>query len=162
MRKLISKLLITTAFLVGIASHATAQGTSVNLILTLTNGEEQTLMLSDQSQLHFDNGESLVIDDGNGTTMTFPLANIRKIVCAELTDLQESPASQLQILPNPSYDHFIIRNLSGTGTARIYALDGRLMKSFEATEGQVVDLSGLSSGMYLLHLDGQTLKLMKL
>ena len=132
------------------------------LLLTLTNGEEQTIQLSDQSQLHFDNGESLVIDDSNGTTTTFALANIRKIVCAELTDIQENAASQLQILPNPSYDHFIIRNLSGPGTARIYALDGRLMKSFEATEGQVVDLSGLSSGMYLLQLDSQTLKLMKL
>jgi hypothetical protein len=162
MRNLFSKLLTLIAFLIGIASYATAQGTSVNLILTLTNGEEQTLQLSDQSHLHFDNGENLVIDDGNGTTLTFALANIRKIVCAELTDLQESAASQLQILPNPSYDHFIICNLSGPGTARIYAIDGRMMKSFEATEGLSVDISELPSGMYLLHLDGQTLKLMKL
>ena len=162
MRNLFFKLLTLIAFLGGITFHATAQGTSVNLILTMTNGEEQTILLSDQSQLSFANGESLVIDDGSGTPMTFALAGIRKMVCAEVTDVQESTASQLLILPNPSRSHFIIRNLQGNGTARIYALDGRLMKSFEATEGLSVDISELSSGMYLLNIDGQTLKLMKL
>ena len=162
MRHLFIKTLTITALLFGIASFATAQGTSVKLVITKTNSEEQILSLSDQSQIHFENGESLVIDDGNGSTHTFLLSEIRKMICAETTGNQESTLSKLQLFPNPTHNGFIVNGLKGSSPARIYALDGRLMKSFEATEGTPVDLSELSSGMYLLHINGQTLKLMKL
>ena len=161
MRKFFSKLLILCAFLVGITSFAAAQGTSVNLTLTMTNGEEHSLLLSDLSQLSFENGERLVIENGNDT-YTFQLSEIRKMVCSELTDTEENHVSQAQLFPNPSHDSFIVNGITGTHSARVYALDGRLVKTFEATEGQSVDISELSSGMYLLHLNGQTLKLMKL
>ena len=45
---------------------------------------------------------------------------------------------------------------------KVIAIDGRLVKEFEASEGSVIDISGLSAGMYLLNINGQTLKLMKL
>lgn len=161
MRRFVFKTLALLAFLIGLASMATAQ-TSVNLIITKTNGEEQTFFLSDQSQLSFQDGEYLIIDDGMNNVITYPLSQIRKMVCAEILGTSEDSDSRLQIFPNPSRDSFIIRNLQGEGLARIYALDGRLMQSFEATEGMVVNIGELSSGMYLLNVNGQTLKLMKL
>ena len=161
MRRFVIKTLTLLAFLIGLASMATAQ-TSVNLVITKTNGEEQTFLLSGQSQLSFENGEYLVIDDGTDNTFTYPLNQIRKMVCTEILGTSEESDSQLQIFPNPSRDSFVIRNLQGKGLARIYTLDGRLMQSFEATEGMVVSIAELSSGMYLLNVNGQTLKLMKL
>ena len=104
----------------------------------------------------------MIIEDGTGTTASFQLANIRKLVCSEIAGVGESNASELLLTPNPARDHFLISNLKNNCEARIYALDGRLMKTFMATEGMVVDISNLSSGMYLLHIDGQTLKMMKL
>lgn len=161
MRRFVFKTLTLLAFLIGLATMATAQ-TSVNLIITKTNGEEQSFLLSDQSQLSFENGEYLVIDDGTDNTITYPLDQIRKMVCSEILGASEENASKPQVFPNPSRDSFIIRNLQGVSTARIYALDGRLVQSFEATEGLVVNIAELPSGMYLLNLNGQTLKLMKL
>jgi len=161
MRICFSKLLILCAFLFGTAFFATAQGTSVNLVLTMTNGEEQSFLLSDQSQLSFEGGERLVIIDGN-STQSFELSQIRKMVCSELTDVDDNTLSKLQLFPNPSHNSFVIKGLQGSRPARIYALDGRLVKSFEAAEGVSVDISELSTGMYLLHINGQTSKLMKL
>ena len=154
------KAFLLLSLALGILSQAMAQ--NVSLVVTTTNGAEHTYQLTQESQLHFSNGESMVIEDGNGTVATFALAEIRKLVCSEVTGTEEDLASNLQILPNPSRSHFIVRNLSEACLGRIYTLDGRLAKEFEASEGSMVDISELAEGMYLLHINGQTLKLMKL
>ena len=94
--------------------------------------------------------------------MTYPLSEIRKIVCSEVTGTDENAETRLQIQPNPLRNSFVVTNLAETCRGRIFTLDGRLVKDFEASEGSVVDISELSSGMYLLNINGQTLKLMKL
>ena len=145
---------------VGLALLVKAQ--NVTLIVTNTNGTEQTYQLTEESQLHFENGERLVIENANGSNVTLQLSDIRKIVCSEMVGTEETAASQLQILPNPSHNQVILKNLSGNCQGRIYTLDGRMVKAFEASEGLMLDISDLSEGMYLLNIDGQTLKLMKL
>lgn len=147
-------------FFAGFLLRGTAQ--NVTLVVTTNDGEELAYQLTEESQLYFNNGESLVIDDGTGATATFQLADIRKIVCSEVADIQENTASRVQIFPNPARDCFVTHNLTGSKPARVYTLDGRLVKMFQASEGLLVDVSDLASGIYLLHIDGQTLKLMKL
>ena len=145
----------------GFLLRGTAQ--NVTLVVTMTNGTEHSYQLTNEGQLLFENnGEALTILDGTGTTATFQLADIRKLVCTEITEVSEDSLKGLQLLPNPARDHFLINKLQNEGEARLYSLDGRLMKSFIATEGMMVDISDLAPGMYLLHIDGQTLKMMKL
>lgn len=151
-----------SVFFIGIAFHANAQGTNVSLVLTMTNGEELIFQLSAASQLYFENGDHLIIEDGADVSESFPLNEIRKMVCTEILGTEENAISSLSLFPNPSYSSFIIKGLQDTAPARIYALDGRLVKSFEASEGMVVNIDELPVGMYLLHINGETLKLMKL
>lgn len=162
MKSFFLKILMLIVLFAGITFHANAQSTSICLIVTTIDGTEQIFQLTEESQLYFENGDKLVIEDGTRGTTTFELSQIRKLVCSDVTGTNESAAAQLQIFPNPAHNSFIIRNLTGTSLARIYSLDGRLLKAFQATEGSVVDLSDLSEGMYLLNINGQTLKLMKL
>lgn len=161
MRSFLSIFSLFILFFIGYPFQAKAQETNVTLIVTTTDGTEQTFQLTHEGQLYFEDGERLVIEDGTGSIATFQLGAIRKLVCTEITGVSESNASELLLTPNPSRDHFLISNLKNDCEARIYALDGRLMKTFNATESQVVDISELPQGMYLLHIDGQTLKMMK-
>ena len=160
MKKKIVKVLTLLCFMAGFMLQANAQ--NVTLIVTNTNGSEQTYQLTEESQLHFENGERLVIENANGSNVTLQLSDIRKIVCSEMVGTEENAASKLQILPNPSHNQVILKNLSGNCQGHIYTLDGRMVKAFEASEGMMLDISDLSEGMYLLNIDGQTLKLMKL
>ena len=162
MRLFFFKTLILITFLVGIVFHAEGQGTNVSLIVTTVDGTEQTFHLTESSRMFFENGTTLVIEEETGTTISYELADIRKLVCSEVTGTSENATSQLQILPNPTRNSFIIHNLCENSLARIYSLDGRLVKAFQASEGSVIDLSELSEGMYLLNINGRTLKLMKL
>lgn len=151
---------ILLLFLTGFLFHGTAQ--NVTLVVTTTDGTEHVYQLTEEGQLYFENGERLIIEDGTGTTASFQLANIQKLVSTEVTGVEESSASSLQLIPNPARNSFLIKNLQGSCLAHIYTLDGRLVKSFETSENQLVDISDLVPGMYLLHIDGQTLKMMKL
>ena len=162
MKNLFFKTLMLFTFLAGNVLLANAQDTSVTLVVTKTNGEELAFQLTENSQLYFENGEKLVIGEGQTVTAAFPLTEIRKMACTEYTGIGETAPSALQLMPNPSRDRFVIQHLQNSGEARIYTLDGRLVKSFTATEGLTVDISDLAPGMYLLHIDGQTLKMMKL
>lgn len=136
---------------------------NVTLVVTTTDGTEHSYQMTNEGQLLFENnGEQLTILDGTGTTATYQLANIRKLVCTEYVGVDESAATALQLFPNPTRDCFVISNLQSNCHGRIYTLDGQLVKEFEASEGAVIDISGLAKGMYLLHIDGQTLKMMKL
>ena len=162
MWKSVIKILIINILSINIASFVQAQDITVNLVVTTTDGADHLFQMTEESQLFFEDGNRLVIRDIDGTTVSFDLASIRKMACTETTGTDENLTSDLQLLPNPSRDCFIIRNLQGESTARVYTLDGRLVKTFLASEGQRIDISELSQGMYLLHLNGQTLKLMKL
>ena len=153
------KNLLLLFLFVGLAFHVNAQ--NVTLVVTNTNGIEQTYQLTEESQLHFENGERLVIEDGSGTTATFQLASIQKLVCTEVTSVDENESITLQILPNPAHDCFFIKNIQNNTLGHVYALDGRLVKTFEASDGMSIDISDMAPGMYLLHIDGQTLKMIK-
>ena len=155
-----NKTLLLLFLFMGLLFHGTAQ--NVTLVVTNNNGQEQTFQLSENGQMHFENGERLVIEDGFGTTATFQLDDIRKIVCSEPMGVDENAAKALQLVPNPSHNQVFIKNLSGNCQGHVYSLDGRMIKAFEAYEGMMLDISDLPEGMYLLNIDGQTLKLMKL
>ena len=142
------------ALLFGIAFQANSQSTNVTLVVTTTDGTEHLYQLTEESQLYFEDGLHLVIEDGIGNTETYPLSDIQKMVCTEITATEEMASSELMLLPNPMHDSFILHNLAEEGIARIYSLDGRLVKTFQASEGMVVDMSAFSQGMYLLHING--------
>ena len=162
MRHFLLKTLMLILLLGTTAFHVNAQGTLVALVVTTTDNEELTYLLTEESRLYFENGETLVINDGADATMTFELAKIRKIVCTEVTGTTENEAPMATVFPNPTHNRFMVKNLAEPCHARIFSLDGRLVKAFDAQDGDVIDISELAEGMYLLSINGLTLKLMKL
>lgn len=162
MRYLFHKTLALITLMVGMTFQMSAQSTNVSLIVTTTDGNEVVYQLTEQSHLYFEEGTSLVIEDGSGNSTTYPLDKVRKIVCSEIAGTQEDTLSKLRLFPNPSHDSFIVSGLTQDCLARIYALDGRMVKEFEAKAGLAVGIDELTSGMYLLNINGQTLKLIKL
>ena len=154
------KLLLLLLIIAGPLFQLTAQ--NAVCVVTTTDNVEHSIGLWEDHQMYFDQAYRLVIQNSPNANHVFPLSEIRKVVFTEITGTEENHASAPYILPNPSSNHFIVRNLPETCQGRVFALDGRLVKAFEASEGSVIDISELPKGMYLLQIQGQTLKLMKL
>ena len=157
MKRLFQCGLLLAALIFGLAFHLTAQSTQMTIYLS--DGAERTYFMTPSDRVYFEDNEVLVVE----TTVTmrsdrYNLADIRKITCAEAVGVQEDSGTSPILSPNPVHDTFILRNLNGEETVRIYALDGRLMKSMEVTSEQHIDISDLPIGLYLVKTERQTLK----
>lgn len=161
MKRLFQCGLLLAAIIFGLAFHLTAQ--SSQMTIYLNDGAERTYFMTPSDRVYFEDNEVLVVE----TTVTmrsdrYNLADIRKITCAEAVGVQEDSEASPILSPNPVHGAFMLRNLNGEETVRIYALDGRLMKSMEVTSEQHIDISDLPIGLYLVKTEHQTLKMIKL
>lgn len=157
----IIKVLLLLLFLAG--SHFYGDAQSTQIIVFLNDGTEQTYNLSEADRLYFEDNTKLVIEEvATKRAVTIPLANIRKITCDEFVGTEENADLNVNIFPNPVHNTMTFHNLNGKETIRIYALDGRLLKSFEISGSQTIDISDLSIGLYLVKTQSCTLKMIKL
>ena len=148
------------AFILGLAFHLTAQSTQMTI--HFNDGTERSYYMSENDRVYFEDNETLVVELAPTKSDRFNLADIRKITCAETESVSEASNASVQLFPNPSHDAFLIRNLNERQTVSIYALDGRIMKSFETAGDQWIDISDLPIGLYLVKTEYQTLKMIKL
>ncbi len=161
MKRLIQRGLLLVILALGLAFHLSAQ--SIQMTIHMNDGTENTYYMTESDRVYFEDNETLVVEFViNAKAHRYNLADIRKITCTETENVTEGNATSLCISPNPVHDAFVLRNLNGKETLHIYTLDGRLMKSLEAVEGQCVDISDLPIGLYLVKTGSQTLKMIKL
>ena len=67
--------------------------------------------------------------------------------------------NNIKISPNPTNDIVYIQTENGTTPElKLYSLDGRLLQQLRNME---IDLSTYSAGIYLLNIDGETVKILK-
>ena len=68
--------------------------------------------------------------------------------------------TELMVYPNPTSNSISIKGLTTTATVEVMTVEGRVVKTFEATSNTPVQLN-LASGMYLLNIsttEGKTVK----
>jgi hypothetical protein len=161
MKRLFKHGLMLSTFIIALVFSSKAQSTQV--VVTLNDGTEQNYAMTEADRMYFEDNTILVIEMGEyKNTVKIPLADIRKLTCLETEGTNENNATALSIFPNPVHDALVIRNLQGSQTVNIYALDGRLMKTFTASGEQAIDISDLAMGIYLVKTESATLKMIKL
>ena len=60
----------------------------------------------------------------------------------------------IKIFPNPSTHFIALENIKETGVYRIMAMDGRTVSSGTYEAGDLIDVSRLEAGVYLLNTEG--------
>ena len=175
MKSIFKRGLLLLAFLFGLTFHLAAQSTQMTIHLNdgteriyLMNesGNERTYFMNESDRVYFEDNETLVVElavyGKDVRSDRFNLADIRKITCQETEGVSETTNASVSLSPNPTHDAFMLHNLNGKQSVSIYALDGRLVKSAEVSENQLVDISDLPVGLYLVKTESQTLKMIKL
>ena len=160
MKSIFKRGLLLLAFILGLAFHLAAQSTQMTI--HFNDGSERSYYMSENDRVYFEDNETLVVELAPTKSDRFNLADIRKITCAETEGVSEVSNASVQLFPNSSHDAFLLRNLNERQTVSIYALDGRIMKSFETTGDQWIDISDLPIRLYLIKTERQTLKMIKL
>jgi hypothetical protein len=80
-------------------------------------------------------------------------------VSSSVTGLSEQSITVISVYPNPATTTL---NVTGsTGIAYLYNLTGKLILSQDLSQSTSINISGLSKGIYLLSVDGESMKVVK-
>lgn len=164
MKHQLNRRLLFVALLLGMVFQMAAQNTYVHVTIFLNDGTEETYDMLNSSYMYFEEGVRLVITEpiDGMTAVSYPLSDIRKITCQELEGTAENLGTDMAFFPNPTHNQVTFRNIRGKQMVKIYALDGCLIKTFQVTDNQTVDISALPAGLYLVNISSNIFKMMKL
>lgn len=139
-----------------------------SLVLKAVDGTENAKQLAILKKISFSNS-NLLVDYKNGSTDTYSLSNVRKVYFKSATTATEIPilsenTAKLTVYPNPVRDVLYLQNApEGNFTAYIYRMDVVLMTAIEVSAGsKSINVAHLSGGLYLLKINNQTCKFIKL
>ncbi len=156
-----NRFLLATALLCSFllyGGHVDAQ-----TLLIRSGGMDQQAAVSSVQKLTF-TGADMKLSYKEGVSVDYPLASISKMWFETGTsDVQEElalPSEAPSLYPNPAADYVEISG-AAEGEYQILQVDGKMMKKGYFTPGQPLDVTGLQPGLYLLQLQGITLKLSK-
>lgn len=151
----------TFLLLLLVSSYSFSQtGVTVNYY----DNNVQTFNVTSSGKLYFALDNLYVKIDGTTTPTTIPASIIRKITFSN--DLSTSTFGEnnnnLVLYPNPSSD--VIKIKSDTAVdlkVNIYSLYGQLVRQGIYQSDEDIDVSNLASGLYLVQVNGLTIKFSK-
>jgi len=153
-------LLLFMGYFIGSSAIINAQ---TGIIVHLNDGSEQSFNVSADGKLYF-SGDNLFIKDSAGTTSSIALSQIRKIIFENNTSGIEaySESGQMFIYPNPSSNYLRIGNISEqVVNVTVFSMNGKLLLRSEYRNGDQIDVSNLSHGLYIVRVDEQAFKFCK-
>ncbi len=138
-----------------------------SLLLTAKDGMATNRSLEIVRKFTFSNN-SLLINYLSGPVETYSLDNISKLtfksVITGVDELNLESSAIMKVYPNPVSDVVYIQNAPETDfTVSIYRMNGMLVLTTKLSSGsKSIDVSYLSSGLYLLNVNSRTFKFVKL
>ncbi|MBP5421081.1 MAG: T9SS type A sorting domain-containing protein [Paludibacteraceae bacterium] len=152
-------LFISSLFLLALTANAKEEGT---LRIVQLDNNEQREVLSIIGKITFSSEDMYLYSNDNQLLAQTSLKSIRKIVFeGEFSNNKEIAKNTLCIYPNPTQDVIVIDGLEKNETTRIYNLQGILLKTVQASEKTLIDVSSLAKGTYLLQVGTQIVKFIK-
>jgi hypothetical protein len=121
-------------------------------LIVLENPEWTTREI-ELSDLGF-NGQTVYLAFVNNTNDGYKLylddINVRK---NDPVGLQELTDVQIQVYPNPTTGNIKINCDKEINQVSVFSLEGKLMNEFNYNNGNLIDISNLNSGIYLLRIE---------
>jgi hypothetical protein len=152
---------ITLMLLLLISSYSFAQ---TGVTVTYYNGTTQAFNVATAGKLYFETDNLYVKTDATTAPTTIPVNIIRKITFSNTlaTTTFGTNSHHLVLYPNPGSD--VIRIQSDVNEdlkTKIYSLTGQLILEGVYQRGQDINVSDLTAGLYLVQVNGLTIKFSK-
>lgn len=132
--------------------------------VTYYDGTTQGFNVTSAGKLYFASDNLYVKLDGTTTPTTIPVTIIRKITFSATlaTTTFGENKNNLVLYPNPSSDIIRIKSYENEALKiTIYSLQGQLVHQGVYQTDEDINVSNLSSGLYLIQVNGVTIKFSK-
>ena len=146
-----------------ISSVATTNAQSTLLEIKKTDESEQKIAVMYLKKLTF-SGADMIVNYNTGNTENIAISDIRKMTFGTIEGLNTplEDENRISLYPNPAVDFIFFKNLkSENNRVSIYTVSGILVFT-TLLKSEIMDISNLNKGMYILKIDNQALKFSKL
>lgn len=157
--KTIQKITFLLFFLV--SSYSFAQ---TGVVVTYYDGTTQGFNVNIAGKLYFASDNLFVKLDETTPPTTIPVTIIQKITFSSTLATTNFGANKnnLVLYPNPSSDYFKIKSDTNEELKiNIYSLQGQLVHQGNYQSDEDINVSNFSSGLYLVQVNGLTIKFSK-
>lgn len=86
----------------------------------------------------------------------------RKLVNESGVGIQDEEKASFVIFPNPSSSKIYIDGLTQETVVQIYSVDGKKLYSTSVKDNEEIDISNLQPGVYILKVEGQSKRILKM
>jgi hypothetical protein len=135
-----------------------------NLTVRFVGGTEKTTSISSLSKITF-SGNDMVMMYSNGSFEAIDLLSVQKIGFTILNALDSNGtgSTRMMVYPSPATGWATLTNIpKNASKAVLYSLDGSVLSVYPLSSStQVVDVSTLPSGFYLIRVNNSTVKFAK-
>ena len=152
------KTLITliTMLMAGVAMAQTG------LTLFTNDGSGHHYQVDQTGAIYFDNDMIEIRENlNNGALDQYQISDVNKIVFDAPLGVADNRAEQILIYPNPASQNISIRGLQAQRQIKIIDMMGRTIIDQEATDGQTIDISSLTPGVYMVKADATFIRFIK-
>lgn len=131
-----------------------AKADGLALIVTLNDGQRVQFALSTTPEVSIANDQLTITT--TETTATYELWKVSTFTYATGTGIDQATADKKGF--TLSGDNIVV---DGTATVRVFALDGKAVSIAPETSGSqtIVPLSGLAKGVYIININGKSVKI---
>lgn len=152
-------------YLLILFSIATFSFAQTGVLVTYYDGTTQGFNVENSGKLYFTSDNlNVKINSATTTPTTIPVTIIRKITFSttlSTTTFGENK-NNLVLYPNPSSDVFRIKSdVVEDLKVEIYSLQGQLVQKGIYQSDEDINVTNLSSGLYLVQVNGLTIKFSK-
>jgi len=138
-----------------------------DVTVVYSNGGQEVLTVQDNGGLYFFD-EQLLIAQTSGNVKSVKMADIQKLLFSESTgsvDLQQvgNDKNSLLLYPNPVSDNLYVLGIGeDLGEYMIFSVSGTTLLEGVCKEGEPLDISSFSSGIYFIKVNGVIVRFSKL
>ena len=141
------------------------QSQTVSLDIKNRDGSEKNIDVNSLRKITFANG-MLILNYRIGSVENIVTSSIQKLVFTSFTgfnDLQVEPKTMI-VFPNPTKKFISLKNIpDGNVKIVIFSISGSAMLTLQHyTNDEMIDISQLTRGIYIIKVNNQALKFTKL
>ncbi len=152
------------AFMAAILCQGAFAELKTELTVVEYNNQSHVYKIEESGELSFEEKVLVVKQNEKSEAIQLSLGNISKLLIKENSAVNNfsSDSQTITLYPNPASSEVFISGIEGKQTLEIFSISGALVKKSVAENGSAINVSNLRQGVYIVKVDGKTVKLCKL
>lgn len=136
-----------------------------HLRVEMLSGSELTSALAQIGKIVLGEDDILLYDRSGAQIGSSPYSQLNKIVFYDdgsMAGINDVADPSLQVFYDATRESLFVRGMEGQQTVRVYSVNGQMIQSANAENGEaIMHVGGLQNGTYLLQVGAQIVKFIK-